>query len=88
VSPPSVPPPLCRQSGPGRRQINRCSLGHPALLSWRGEVEVERRRSWRLEILEEEERRFDIDILAARDRTLPGQGPEDELAGWEAPSAL
>ena len=72
MSPPSVPPPLCRQCGPGRRQINRCSLRHPALLSWRGEVEVqvERRRSWRLENLEETR---SLDILAARDRMLPAQ---------------
>ena len=51
------------------------------LLSWRGEVEVERRRGWRLEILEEERRRFDIDILAARDRMQPGQVGGRRLCG-------
>jgi len=38
--------------------------------------------------LENLEETRSLDILAARDRMLPAQGAEDELAGWAAPSAL
>ena len=72
MAPPSVPPPL--SAGSVARAAARSIGAHsdPALLSWRGEVEVEqeRRRSWRLEL--EESLSF-LDILAARDRMLPAQ---------------
>ena len=73
MAPPSVPPPL--SAGSVARAAARSIGAHsdPALLSWRGEVEVEqeRRRSWRVE-LEESSLSF-LDILAARDRMLPAQ---------------
>ena len=72
MAPPSVPPPL--SAGSVARAAARSIGAHSdtALLSWRGEVEVEqeRRRSWRLEL--EESLSF-LDILAARDRMLPAQ---------------